>query len=109
MGDAAGRFAGVHDFQSFRARDCSAKTTERTIRKSELIRVDRENVIFSVEGNGFLKQMIRIMVGTLVEIGSGRKRPDYIDELFRVRDRTKAGPTAPPDGLTMMWVKYEGE
>ena len=106
---ASRKFQGQHDFESFRARDCSGKTTVRTLPFTDLSRTALDELTFTVYGKGFLKQMIRIMVGTLLEIGHGRKSPEYIDELFEIRDRSKAGPTAPPDGLTLQWVRYLDE
>ena len=106
MARAARHFRGTHDFSSFRAKDCGAQTTERTIVLSELTRLSREELIFTVVGRGFLKQMIRIMVGTLAEIGRGQRTPDNILELLESRDRERAGQTAPPDGLTLEWIRY---
>lgn len=106
MAVAARRFVGTHDFSSFRARDCSAQTTVRTILVSELVRISREELEFVVHGRGFMKQMIRIMTGTLVDVGKGRFTPDDIDRLIAERRRECSGPTAPPDGLRLEWVRY---
>lgn len=106
---AARDFRGTHDFSSFRAKDCGAQTTERTILLSELTRVSSEELLFTVIGRGFMKQMIRIMVGTLVDIGRGQRTADDVVRLLALRNRELAGQTAPPDGLTMEWIRYSGD
>lgn len=107
---AARAVVGTHDFSSFRASDCTAKSTERTILVSELSRepgVSTEgDVIYSICGKGFLKQMVRIIVGTLVEIGRGRRPESDISRLLALGKRHQAGPTAPAKGLTLEWVRY---
>ncbi|MFN8389326.1 MAG: tRNA pseudouridine(38-40) synthase TruA [Bdellovibrionota bacterium] len=106
MAAAARHFVGKHDFSSFRAGDCLAKSTGRTVFVSELSRIGSEQLQFVVQGNGFLKQMIRIMTGTLVDVGRGRLRAEQIPELIAARNRELAGPTAPAHGLTLDWVRY---
>jgi tRNA pseudouridine38-40 synthase len=103
---AAKHFEGQHDFSSFRAADCSAETTIRTVLRSEIVRSAEDEICYFVYGTGFLKQMIRIMTGTLVDVGRGIRGPDDIPAIIEARDRTRAGLTAPPDGLTMEWVRY---
>ncbi|MCB0359545.1 MAG: hypothetical protein KDD44_07905, partial [Bdellovibrionales bacterium] len=103
---AARDFVGQHDFSAFRASDCTATTTVRTILMSEVTRVDRDEFVLSVIGTGFLKQMVRIMVGTLVEIGRGRRSPETVRRLLATGTRTDAGQTAPPWGLTLRRVQY---
>ena len=87
-----------------------AKTTERTILVSELTRESALNgcgdLVYTICGKGFLKQMVRIIVGTLVEIGRGKRSSGQMKQLLQARDRSLAGPTAPPHGLTLEWVKY---
>jgi len=106
MREAAGRIVGTHDFAGFRAADCGREDTVRTITLLEIGRGDLERITFVVEGTGFLKYMVRIMVGTLVGVGLGRLPPGVIDELFESRDRARAGQTAPPHGLTLVKVFY---
>jgi tRNA pseudouridine38-40 synthase len=103
---AARYFRGKHDFQSFRAGDCTASTTERTILVSELTRVSEEELLYVIHGSGFLKQMVRIIVGTLVDIGSGGRSAAEIPEIIAARNRLRAGQTAPSRGLTLEWVRY---
>jgi tRNA pseudouridine38-40 synthase len=105
MEDAAGRFVGTHDFAAFRASNCVAKTTVRRIDSVQVSRQD-SRIIIDVIGGGFLKNMVRVMVGTLVEIGKGRFTPSDIDLLLKGRDRKEAGCTAPACGLCLIEVKY---
>ncbi len=104
---AARYFAGHRDFSSFRAKDCIAASAVRTIRLSELSREDHGVLRFVVQGNGFLKQMIRIMAGTLIGVGKGILDPDDIKRILDARSRDAAGPTAPAHGLTLDWVRYD--
>ena len=113
MRDAAGRFAGTHDFASFAAssgseEDDKEKSTEREIYSTELIRTpDNEELVFTVCGRSFLRYMVRKMVGTLLDMGRGRLKPEDIDRLYELRDRSKSGPTVPPQGLVMVEVQHE--
>ena len=107
---AAAMFKGQHNFGAFRAGDCSSPTTIRTIVLSDLTRIDSQTLQFSIVGKGFLKQMVRIIVGTLVEIGKGDRSPDTIPGLLKNGgERVCAGRTAPASGLTLEWVKYGDE
>ncbi len=109
MRAAAARLIGEHDFGSFRAADCQARTTVRRLDAIEIRESsddEARNVVVDVHGQAFLKYMVRIMVGTLVEAGRGRRAPGSVDELLRRPDRTRAGMTAPARGLTLMEVKW---
>ena len=108
MNDAAGRFVGSHDFAAFRASNCVAKTT---VRRIDSVRVSCHGgrIIIDVVGGGFLKNMVRVMVGTLVDIGKGRFVPSDIDRLLQRGDRKEAGSTAPACGLCLMQVEYPEE
>jgi len=106
MIEASKLFVGEHDFSGFRAGDCSAKSTVRTILQSELVALDSEKFVYIAVGKGFLKQMIRTMVGTLVEVGKGRLAPADVAAILKSGDRVKAGPTAPAHGLELRWVRY---
>ncbi|MCB0345825.1 MAG: tRNA pseudouridine(38-40) synthase TruA [Bdellovibrionales bacterium] len=103
---AARLFCGEHDFSAFRAADCNATTTVRTVEVCEVVRRDEELVSLVVHGRGFLKQMIRIITGTLVEIGCGKRDPEDVSRILKSKDRSQAGITAPAYGLTLNWVHY---
>ena len=105
MRDAAARMVGPHDYAAFRASDCGVPRTEKTIRRVD-VAVDGPEWMITVEGDAFLKYMVRVMVGTLVEIGAGSLEPEIIGELFESGDRDRAGRTAPGQGLTLVEVKY---
>jgi tRNA pseudouridine38-40 synthase len=105
MVQAARHFIGERDFAAFRAANCSAQTTVRRIDSLD-IRWDGTLLIFDVKGSGFLKNMVRIIVGTLVSVGRGGLSPDDIPLLIESGDRTRAGSTAPPQGLCLMEVYY---
>lgn len=97
---------GEHDFASFRGQGCTAKTTVRTIRRAELGEELSALHSISIIGNGFLRHMIRNIVGTLVGIGRGKYPPERMRELLSLRDRSEAGPTAPAHGLFLWKVTY---
>lgn len=102
---AAVLFEGEHDFASFRGQNCTAVTTRRRI---DGVVIDRQGPLITIEvtGGGFLKNMVRIMAGTLVDIGRGRFEPDHIRTLLQQPDRKQAGVTAPPQGLCLVNVVY---
>ncbi len=97
---------GERDFASFQAAGCDAAHSVRTIFRNALTQ-ERELLIYDVEANAFLRHMVRNIVGTLVEVGRGERAPDSFVELLAAKNRTEAGPTAPPHGLFLMEVKYE--
>ncbi|NLC71015.1 MAG: tRNA pseudouridine(38-40) synthase TruA [Desulfuromonadaceae bacterium] len=101
---AAAAFVGVHDFAPFRSSGCAAKTTVREIFS---LSVDTEGdlLFLDVRGSGFLKNMVRMMVGTLVEIGQGREKPDLVARML-AEGKPPARITAPPQGLCLMEVFY---
>jgi len=105
MREAAGQLVGRHDFDSFRAEGSIEKDTIRTI---EEIRFDEEGDLIRIyfSGDGFLYMMIRIIVGTLIDVGRGRLAPDDIPGIIAARDRGAAGPTARPEGLCLVEVRY---
>lgn len=104
---AAKRFVGRHDFQSFRAGDCVSKNSVRTVLLSEIARISDEEIVYIIRAKGFLKQMVRIITGTLVEIGKGRRTLESLDATFAERNRRASGRTAPPEGLFLDWVRYD--
>ncbi len=105
---AAGDFVGTHDFAAFQAAGSSVTDTVRTVR---LARVDRdgEMVRFTVEADGFLYNMVRIMAGTLLDMAAGRIPWDAIPAILAGRDRAAAGATAPPQGLCLERVYYDDD
>jgi tRNA pseudouridine38-40 synthase len=108
MRHAAACFVGHHDFSAFRASNCVARTTVRRIDSVEITR-DDDIVRVDVVGGGFLKYMVRVMTGTLVDIGRGRLAAEHIAWLLQNHDRKKAGVTAPACGLCLMKVYYPGD
>lgn len=105
MNRAASYLVGEHDFASFCAAGTSAKSTIRTIYRAEVKR-EGDRVIFSVTGNGFLYNMVRIIAGTLLEIGGGKYPAEHMREILEARDRSAAGPTAVAKGLVLMEILY---
>ncbi|RIL07651.1 MAG: tRNA pseudouridine(38-40) synthase TruA [Proteobacteria bacterium] len=103
----ASQLLGKQDFRSFQGAYCQAKSTEREILESELI-YDPPYLTYRVVGTGFLKQMVRNIVGTLAGLGKGRLKYATIGEILQQRDRKAAGVTAPAFGLYMDWVRYQG-
>lgn len=97
---------GVHDFQSLRASGCAAKTSIKEVFSSQII-VAPPYVKYRVVGKGFLKQMVRNIVGTLIDISDKKIEIGSMLELLELRDRRKAGVTAPAHGLCLDWVKYD--
>jgi tRNA pseudouridine38-40 synthase len=108
MQEAAQLLIGEHDFSAFRAAGCSAKTTLRRVESIAITRPDSELVEVDVRGNAFLRHMVRILVGTLSEVGTGRRPVSEVSEILVSRDRTRAGITAPPQGLELITVRYDG-
>ncbi|MBI5577086.1 MAG: tRNA pseudouridine(38-40) synthase TruA [Deltaproteobacteria bacterium] len=106
MREALSHATGEHDFSAFRGQGCTAKTTVRTIYRSEL----REEIpaLFSVSiaGSGFLRHMVRNLVGTVVDAGKGKIPPERLRDLLTLKDRSEAGPTAPATGLFLWSVRY---
>jgi tRNA pseudouridine38-40 synthase len=103
---AAGRFVGTHDFGAFRSAGCDASHAVRTVH--DLWVAERgEFVEIGVRGTAFLRHMVRILVGTLVEVGLGKRPAEAVDELLAKGDRKLAGPTAPPQGLFLKAVLYD--
>lgn len=107
MRAGASHLVGEHDFAAFRAAGCTAKTTVRRI-ESIVISRDADLVRIDLHGNAFLRQMVRIIVGTLVEVGVGKRPPTQVAEIMASLDRTQAGITAPAHGLELVEVRYDG-
>ena len=105
MQEAARQLLGTHDYAAFQAAGGTAKTTIRTITKAELLQFGDE-IILTVEGDAFLYNMVRIIAGTLIEIGLGRRTVNAFTEAYETLDRLSLGVTAPPQGLELTKVYY---
>ncbi|HAA90101.1 MAG TPA: tRNA pseudouridine(38-40) synthase TruA [Peptococcaceae bacterium] len=108
MSKGAAFFEGVHDFRSFSASGSSAKTTTRHLFSFKVQR-KRGFVVFTVTADGFLYKMVRLMVGTLLEVGRGKLLPEAVREILETRRRGLGGPAAPPQGLYLVRVYYPGD
>jgi tRNA pseudouridine38-40 synthase len=111
MQDAAGHLLGHHDFTSFRDSQCQAKSPERTLDRLDIQSRPYDDtggteVLIEAEARSFLHHQVRNMVGSLVLVGEGKWQPDDMRTTLAAKDRTKAGPTAPADGLYLMRVDY---
>ena len=105
MQEAAARFLGEHDFTALSASRTTVKNKVRRILKSEMVR-QGNRLTFRVEARGFLHHMVRNMAGTLVDVGLGKLKPSDIDCIIESRDRNRAGPTAPAEGLYLVRIWY---
>jgi tRNA pseudouridine38-40 synthase len=107
MGEAASVLLGRHDFNSFRSVNCQAASSIKTL---DLLAVKREGeeVVVDVGARSFLHNQVRILVGTLQLVGRGKWTKRDVEEVLAACDRTRAGPTAPPLGLCLMEVRYDG-
>lgn len=105
MKKAAEYFVGTHDFSSYMAQGSPVESTIRTVFYTN-VEQDGDMVIFKIAGDGFLYNMVRIMMGTLLCVGLGKIEPEDIPVITESHDRTKAGMTAPPGGLYLNYVKY---
>lgn len=107
MRDCLTRILGRHDFAAFMASGSSVRSTERCMLSADVEAVDSNRVVFSFEANGFLRHMVRNLVGTLVEVGKGKRTVEEFMEVLESRDRGRAGMTAPAHGLYLVSVRYE--
>ena len=105
MREGATHLVGHHDFTSFRAASCQAKSPIRTLDRLDVSR-EGELVVLRVEARSFLHHQVRNMAGTLKLVGEGKWRPAQVATALEARTRVAAGPTAPPDGLTLIRVEY---
>lgn len=108
MDEAVRVVVGSHDFTSFRAQGCTATHALRTVGSASVAAVEDE-LRLSIRGTGFLRHMVRILAGTLYEVGAGRRPPAWVGEVLAARDRTAAGRTAPAEGLLLEDVVYAEE
>ncbi|MCP3905490.1 MAG: tRNA pseudouridine(38-40) synthase TruA [Planctomycetes bacterium] len=108
MHAAAAGLVGTHDFASVTRVNHGRESTTRTVLACSVTASTSHRLRIDVSGTGFLYNMVRIIAGTLVEVGRGRLEPGAVPEIIARRDRTAAGPTMPPEGLCLMWVRYGG-
>ncbi|MDF2673694.1 MAG: tRNA pseudouridine synthase, partial [Clostridiales bacterium] len=107
MKSAAAYLIGEHDFTSFHSTRSQKKSSLRTIYSISIkTRTKGQLVEITCHGNGFLHNMVRIIAGTLIEVGTGRMTPEYVKEILENKDRTLAGPTAPSKGLFLQEIEY---
>lgn len=106
MQEAARHLVGRRDFSAFRAADCDARDAVRELRRLDVVRSGDE-LVFQVEATAFLKHMVRNLVGTLVSVGHGKRTAASMADLLASRDRTRAGRTAPAEGLCLDEVFYD--
>jgi tRNA pseudouridine38-40 synthase len=105
MKEASSHFIGTYNFEGFMAKGSQVKNTVRTIRETSLVKRD-EIIQIEITGDGFLYNMVRIIVGTLIDVGIGRIKTQDISNIIRSCDRKLAGRTAPPQGLYLVEVYY---
>ena len=108
MRRAAAYLTGEHDFQSFCAAGAQVKSTVRTVYDLQVLK-SGDLITIRITGNGFLYNMVRIIAGTLMKVGSGEWEPEAVDAILAARDRRAAGPTAPAKGLTLMEIVFKNE
>ena len=106
MSEAAAVFVGTHDFSAFMAAGSKIEDARRTV-KYALCERDGNLLKFRIAADGFLYNMVRIMTGTLLEVGEGKRTPEDVASAIESKDRTRAGRTAPPDGLYLNKVVYK--
>ena len=106
MNQAAAYLVGEHDLKSFCSVGAQVQTTVRTIYAVNVTKED-DMVHIRITGNGFLYNMVRIIAGTLMQVGTGLMEPEQVKEILEARDRSKAGPTAVAKGLTLVEIRYE--
>lgn len=109
MRQAAGYLIGEHDFASFCASNHQAEETVRTLYDISVERGNDDIITIRLSGSGFLYNMVRIIAGTLIKVGSGVYPPEHVKEILEARDRKEAGDTAPARGLTLVGIEYEKE
>ena len=107
MKQAISYFEGEHDFKAFKASGTSSKSSVRTIYKAEVIEKENNKIWIELTGNGFLYNMVRIIAGTLVEVGMGNIEPEEIKSIIESKKRENAGKTLQPQGLYLVRVEYD--
>ena len=107
MQEAVKYFEGEHDFKAFKASGTSSKSSIRTIYKADVLQMPNDRIYLELTGNGFLYNMVRIIAGTLVDVGTGKIEPKEIKNIIKSEKRENAGKTLPPQGLYLVKVEYE--
>lgn len=106
MKEAVSALEGEHDFASFCAAGSQAQTTVRTILGADVYEESEDMIVIRLTGTGFLYNMVRIIAGTLLEIGAGKREPGELKNIIEAKSRSAAGQTAPPQGLCLKKIKY---
>ena len=106
MQQAARYLKGTHDFKSFCSVNTVVEDTVRTIYTLQVIKDADDIITIRVQGSGFLYNMVRILAGTLIQVGIGAIEPEQMTEILEAKDRSASGPTAPAQGLTMMGIEF---
>jgi tRNA pseudouridine38-40 synthase len=106
MNEAARLLIGEHDFASFTRVAHGRESTVRTVYQCKVERTSMRRCHIDIVGNGFLYNMVRIIAGTLLEVGRGAIEPEHMPAILAARDRSAAGPTLAPNGLCLMWIRY---
>lgn len=106
MRAAAGAFVGTHDFASLTRAKHGRESTVRTVFSCAVTQTESDRLRVDVSGSGFLYNMVRILVGTLVDVGRGKIAADAIGAVLGACERQHAGSTMPPEGLCLMWIQY---
>ena len=107
MQEAVKYFEGEHDFKAFKASGTSSKSSVRTIYRATVKEMPNNRIYIELTGNGFLYNMVRIIVGTLVDVGIGKIAPEEIKNIIESQNRENAGKTLPPNGLYLVEVEYK--
>ena len=107
MAKAAKYFEGEHDFKAFKASGTSSKSSVRTIYEAKVYKTEKNRIMIELTGNGFLYNMVRIIAGTLVDVGLGKIKPNEISQIIIDGKRENAGKTLPPQGLCLINVEYK--
>ena len=107
MQKAAKYFEGEHDFKAFKASGTSSKSSIRKIYKAEVFKMPNNRIYIELTGNGFLYNMVRIIAGTLVDVGTEKIEPEDIKKIIDSKDRNLAGKTLQPNGLYLVKVNYD--
>ncbi len=107
MQEAIKYFEGEHDFKAFKASGTSSKSSVRTIYQAEVKEMPNQRIWIEITGNGFLYNMVRIIAGTILEVGIGKIQPEEIPRIIKSKKRENAGKTLPPQGLYLVKVEYE--